>query len=336
MKSLRPGLPAVLSQLIAMYEDLNIRLLEKVKEYSESVEALWHKVKEPNDPVEAVYGVDGSKMAFETQSLTLFSVRALAVCVPVKKRCEFQKIKEVAGVVTPPVKSNDRAILYMETLETELVNEIIGEGLATLADGALSMIAKCRTFEGYACPCKANYSDISSLARDEALDAPCKLCLECKLKQLQVARILELKPENLFYVAKKYHSNDVFKDEIFDDLSIIYMTTTYINEELDGPGVTVPMEKEVRLPLLNKKGSVWFFYAKFKEGGNVYYVEVPKPITLEEASNFVASLSGLVTRDYGYPLPLLLAHKMVEYPQSAMQKMLQKTKMFVRTGREGL
>jgi len=334
VKSIRPSLPIALLDLIERYEELNLKIISSREKYGDYVRRIWHRAKEGKGVAEEVYGVDGSKMSFETQSLTLFAVRAAAVPVCLRRDCVW-RTREFTGFVTPSLKTNDRVILYMETLEAELVNELMGWDSLVLVDGALSVLAQCRTFEGRSCPCNTSYSNIEELALDEDLDAKCKLCMECKLKQYAVSQILSKAPPNIFYIAKKYHDSTIFGDDIMDDLSIIYVSVTY-SEDLDGPGVTEPIEREVGLPLVKERRKVWFFYAKFRRGGNVYYVEVPRPITLEEALEFVESLAPFSDPRSGYPLPLRLAHKYVEYPQSLAFKLLKRLSGFVRTGREGL
>ncbi|ABU81918.1 DNA double-strand break repair nuclease NurA [Ignicoccus hospitalis] len=334
-----------LSDLISMRDYAIRKMFVAADEYKDYVKEVWYTIEEaersPKVSFDKVFSVDGSKFHIEFQSLSLFLVRALSFLIDFKGKSGVHKVKSLYGTVTPPYKSNDRSILYMEALELELVNELLEEvgysdDALILADGAMSTIGQCRTYEGSKCGCALRHGSVSEVLNDGGLDGRCKVCLECAVKQNNLRKVIERRSPNLFYVAKKYHSNALFQDEELDDLTILFLVTTYLSSDMDGAGVTIPMRKTIKLPLIGREEEVWFFYAKFKRGGNLYYIEVPREIGLEDAMNFVKEVSPLCTKGVGYPLPLIWAHKSVELPEKTIRPIIEQAYAFFRSGREGL
>ncbi len=329
MKNFGHGSSRNIARLAELLKESELMAAKRALDFLDLVKEVWNPIDEVSDPPPKIYAIDGSLLRFESQSLTLFGVYALAV--PLGKGLT-PRWKELHGIVTPPVKTDDRVILYMEALETELAKEVSGSALV-LADGALSMIAKCRTHEGKRCNCACACNNILDVIGLEDAEAQCKLCLECLMKEKAVSEILR-NGENIFYIAKKYHSYEIFEDDVLDDLTIFHLATIALG--LQGPGASIVFEREIRLERLGRREKVRFFYARFAPHGNVYYVETPNNITTEDAKEFVKSMSRLSMKGSGYLLPLVHAHKMVEQKQSQAFKLLKKKLRLLRTGREGL
>ncbi len=351
---------------LAFFKELmNIeqRIIEKSRKYADIVKNMWSPLPEVNDPpYEYVIGIDGSVLKFPLKPTVLFVVTAVGVPHRVKiKPNKTMKYREISmsGKVKPPAYIDERPIKYMELLELGLAQFYsynYSKGLV-IGDGSLSMMVKCPLPTNMCIRFKQIFTDFvkekgedflladpksvldelisfSEQFKDEDGDVYAQLvtCLECLWKEKVAHHLVRTASENknVIYISKSYASNDILKDDEYNDIFIIDIASKRAG--LRNAGIVGPFQFTIELRGTGSKITVLRGFVRFKRGTQVYYFE---SIGLDEGDvlTVLSFISSLCSK--GYPAPLILAHKKAELKRTKYLRLLKKSPVGF-TGREPL
>ncbi len=341
---------------------LEKRIVDKASKHAERVKELWRELPTVTDPpFDYVIGIDGSVLKFPLKPTVLFVVTAVGI--PHRVKAEASKVKHreisMSGKVRPPAYIDERPIKYMETLELELAQFYSynhRNGLV-MGDGSISMMVKCPLPPRTCSKFKHAFTQFveekgedflladPKAVLEEIINSTDKLkntyqddypqlvtCFECMWKE-KIAYYLSITAKynkNVIYISKSYASNEILKDDEYNDIFIIDIATKRAG--IRGPGMVGPFSYTIELPEVGSNVEVLRGFVRFKKGAQVYYFEAIG-FEKDEIPEVLSFMSSICSK--GYPVPLILAHKRAELKRTKYLKLLKRSPVGF-TGREPL